>query len=269
MAAKKKQSKIDPTGMVPRSKTQPTAAFTSPGKKPTTTRPRNAAEKPKETKRTPIKNAESGFAGSGTPLGTSLGLSKNLKSNRKIAEAVAIAASPGIGSVVKKGVVKAVNDTYVFGKTVVHGSPQKGLKQITPQKNPGAMPNSKVAYGFNAKASPKVSYSGTSSYAEKNFTKGTYYVGKAKRSSIIRPGDKDFNPTKPAFFDKNKDYVPVREPIKRLKEIPGTSKNIPRQIAKKSPGATAGGAASRTTKKLQYELRKKIQKYRPVYDEGA
>jgi hypothetical protein len=196
------------------------------------------------------------------PIGTSLGLSKNLSNNRKIAEAVAMAASPGISSVVKKGVLKAVNDTYALGKTVVHGSPQKGLKQITPQKNPGAMGTQRVAYGYNAKSSPKVSYSGTSSYAEKNFTKGSYYVGKAKRSSIIRPGDKDFQESKLGFFIKNRDYVPVREPIKKLKEIPGTSKNIPRKIAQKAPGATIGGAAGRATKQLKYNFKQEIKKYK-------
>ncbi len=136
MAAKKKQSKIDPTGMVPRSKTQPTAAFTSPGKKPTTTRSRSAAEKPKETRRTPIKNAESGFAGSGTPLGTSIGLSRPTAAKNLVNVGLTIASVP-MGAGVKAGIAKAllsrksVTSVANAAGSAAYGKAAKGLSTST------------------------------------------------------------------------------------------------------------------------------------------
>lgn len=99
MAAKKKQSKIDPTGLSPKSRTQPTASFTSPGKKPTQSRSRSAAEKPKETKVTKVKNAESGFAGSGTPLGTSFGISRPTAAKNVANALFTVAMTPASGQI--------------------------------------------------------------------------------------------------------------------------------------------------------------------------
>lgn len=107
MAAKKKQSKIDPTGLSPKSRTQPTASFTSPGKKATQSRSRSAAEKPKETKVTKVKNAESGFAGSGTPLGTSFGISRPTAA-KNVANALFTVAMTPVGRGVRAAVVSKI-----------------------------------------------------------------------------------------------------------------------------------------------------------------
>jgi len=140
MAAKKKQPKIDPTGLTPKSRTQPTASFTSPGKKPTQSRSRSAAEKPKETKVTKIKNAQSGFAGSGTPLGTSLALSKNLNSPRKIIEAAGMAAGAGAASGLKIGTRFVISEsTKKLQREFSKEMKSRSLKNMTP--------NQRRAYG--------------------------------------------------------------------------------------------------------------------------
>jgi hypothetical protein len=81
---------------------KPTAAITKPGQKPTGLAPRTPAP---VGKRTPIKNAGSGFAGSGMPLGASLGVSKITKGNVANA-ALAATLLPGSGQVTR----------YVAGK---------------------------------------------------------------------------------------------------------------------------------------------------------
>jgi len=133
MAAKKKQSKLDPTKMVPRSRTQPTAAFTSPGKAPTTVRSRSAAEKPKEKKRTTVKNAESGFAGSGTPLNTSIGLSRPTAKKNIVNAGLTVAAIPMGASVKAKIISKIVSRSNVPGAAgnAAWGAAAKGLSTAT------------------------------------------------------------------------------------------------------------------------------------------
>ena len=74
---------------------KPTAAFTKPGQKAKGLAPRTPAP---AGKRTPIKNAGSGFAGSGTPLGASMGM--NPLNKGQIANAALTAvALPGSGQV--------------------------------------------------------------------------------------------------------------------------------------------------------------------------
>jgi len=79
-----------------------TAAITKPGQKAKGLAPRTPAP---AGKRTPIKNAGSGFAGSGMPLGASLGVSKITKGNVANA-ALAVTLLPGSGQVTR----------YVAGK---------------------------------------------------------------------------------------------------------------------------------------------------------
>jgi hypothetical protein len=119
--------------MVPRSKTQPTASLTSPGKKATSSRPRSAAEKPKETKRTPIKKAESGFAGSGTPLGTSIGLSRPTAKKNLINAGLTIASTP-MGAGLKAKIIGKVVSRSNVPKAAGAGAwdaAAKGLSKAT------------------------------------------------------------------------------------------------------------------------------------------
>jgi hypothetical protein len=133
MAARKKQSKIDPTKMVPRSKTQPTAAFTSPSKKPTSSRPRMASERPKEKKPTPIKKAESGFAGSGTPLNTSIGLSRPTAKKNVVNAGLTVAAVPMSAGLKAKIVSKVVSKSKIPGAAgnAAWDAAAKGLTKAT------------------------------------------------------------------------------------------------------------------------------------------
>ena len=109
MAAKKKsvndnkgtKAQIDALKKAPSRK--PTEAITKPGQKATGLRSLTPAEvaarKAYESKpRTPIKNATSGFAGSGMPLGTSIGINP-LNKGQIANAALAAVALPGSGQV--------------------------------------------------------------------------------------------------------------------------------------------------------------------------
>jgi hypothetical protein len=74
---------------------KPTAAITKPGQKAKGLAPRTPAP---AGKRTPIKNAGSGFAGSGSSLGSSFGVSKITKGTVANAALTAVAL-PGSGQV--------------------------------------------------------------------------------------------------------------------------------------------------------------------------
>jgi hypothetical protein len=84
---------------------KPTAAFTNKGQKATGLAKSNVTDRFSSTAKTKVKNANSGFAGSGSSLGSSLGVSKITKGS--VANAVVTATFlPGSGQVTR----------YVAGK---------------------------------------------------------------------------------------------------------------------------------------------------------
>lgn len=112
----------------------------------------------------------------------------------KVAQTIALIAGPS-------ALKTAFNSTYLLGKTVVHGSPQRGLTKIEPRLGSSRFPDDKIAYGWNptsavAKRDPKFvpnaasdfadGYAGYSSRAREIGDGGSIYVGKVPRNSILR-----------------------------------------------------------------------------------
>ena len=116
----------------------------------------------------------------------------------------------------------AAKNSYALGKTVVHGSPVKGLKKIVPNTGSVARPTEKVNFSWNTSSK----YSGTLGNNASTYSKGTgsVYVGKVPRGSIVK--------------DPNKGIVVSKAPIKVKKEISPTSKNLENKIDKAIPGST-------------------------------
>ena len=79
---------------------KPTAAFTKPGQKATGLAKSTVKDRFASTAKTPVKKANSGFAGSGSSLGSSLGVSKITKGGVANA-AFAATLLPGTGQVAK------------------------------------------------------------------------------------------------------------------------------------------------------------------------
>ena len=119
------------------------------------------------------------------------------------------------------GVAKdVINGTYLFGKTVVHGSPQQGLKEIVPRTGSGRFPDDEIAYGWN----PTWDKRGDSSWtvdAATGYTgyenTGSIYVGKIPRRDILIDPDESMS-----------HMVLGGKPIRVVKEF--------RQSGKESPG---------------------------------
>ena len=84
---------------------KPTAAITKPGQKATGLAKPTVKDRFASTAKTPVKNAKSGFAGSGSSIGSSLGVSKITKTGVANA-ALAATLLPGSGQVAR----------YVAGK---------------------------------------------------------------------------------------------------------------------------------------------------------
>ena len=177
--------------------------------------------------------------------------------NKVAGQAVAAAAGVATGGIVGKGTVSAVMNTYKLGKKVVHGSPTPGLKTIKPQTGSGARPNENVVFSWNpskfrdkGEIAPMVR-----EYSNKNGTNGSVYVGKLKRSDIIKTDPKETPPS----------FVVSKGPIKVTKEIkvkPQTNKSLGDEIKKSFPGRD-------TTKikgKLDQRKIKKIQKPNKTLD---
>jgi hypothetical protein len=112
---------------------------------------------------------------------------------------------------------KTVGNSYLLGKTVVHGSPERGLKYIDPQYGSRAMPKDKVVFSWNPKAFgtpgarnryergetivdtagdytvPKDSDIDYDDYFLNSDDLGSFYVGKMKRGSIVNPPENAVN----------------------------------------------------------------------------
>lgn len=101
-------------------KVAPTAAVTSPGKKATGLAQRPAAQRGNSLRSEPkvkVKNAESGFAGSGTPLGASLAVSRPGAARNIVGAALTASMAPGKGRIVSAVAKRygAVADEAAFG----------------------------------------------------------------------------------------------------------------------------------------------------------
>lgn len=200
--------------------------------------------------------------------GVSFKSKKEILSNLK-KDGINLASMYGTAASSGRGASYAKNNTYTFGKTVVHASPQKGLKQISPRAGSKLMPTQKVAFGFDAKKSPKVISSHLERYAVKNNTPGSYYVGKVRRKDIIKPGDSDF--VLSPGSQTAKEYIASRTPIKKLKEIPGTTPNLDkklgREIAKRGTTQKVDIAKNKIQRKKQELIRKKNRKKPEWFDD--
>jgi hypothetical protein len=128
---------------------------------------------------------------------------------------------------------KAGNELgYMFGKTVVHGSPERGLKYIDPTFGSKALPDQEVAFSWNPKAfgntenlRMKERAQGLADAAYEYITPkdympmdssdiGSYYVGKMKRGSEY-PLSRDFPGS-----DMARLMTVTEQPIKVIAEIP-------------------------------------------------
>jgi len=102
---------------------KPTAAFTNKGQKATGLAKSNVTDRFASTAKTPVKNAKSGFAGSGSSLGSSFGVSKITKTNVANA-AFAATLLPGSGQVTRY----VAGATGKFVAKTTFGVASKGLE---------------------------------------------------------------------------------------------------------------------------------------------
>lgn len=129
--------------------------------------------------------------------------------------------SPGnvaqiVASVLLPSALKtAFNSTYLLGKTVVHGSPQKGLKGIKPQTGSARFPDDEIAYGWNPRFNQDTGANWMTDAAKLymgDSRSGSLYVGKIPRNAILEDPD-------PALGDL---MVLGGKPIRVKKEFPQT-----------------------------------------------
>lgn len=92
------------------------------------------------------------------------------------------AAKKVVAKTTKKAASKAnPRNSYVLGRTVVHGSPVRGLKTITPKKGSKALPDESVVFVWDPKDFSK---RGLIANSVKSYTQnsGSVYIGKVPRS---------------------------------------------------------------------------------------
>ena len=129
-------------------------------------------------------------------------------------------AKAGLAAVGPGTAKNIINGTYLFGKTVVHGSPQQGLKQITPRTGSARFPDDEIAYAWN----PTWNKRGDSNWtvdAATGYTgyenTGSIYVGKIPRRDILIDPDESMG-----------HMILGGKPIRVVKEF--------KQSGKESPG---------------------------------
>ncbi len=106
---------------------------------------------------------------------------------------------------------------YALGPTVTHGSPQKGLKEISPKLGSDYMPEEKVAFGWDTSALPAEELGKRSAaYAKRE---GSVYIGKMRASQTIQPLPDRFASYSPIRVTQEIDALGYNE-----------SKRIPRKI---------------------------------------
>lgn len=151
------------------------------------------------------------FAGSGTPITAMnpLPQADALDYARMGVQLASMLAGP-------KEAKTMADDSYLFGKTVVHGSPTSGLTEITPSRAP-YRPQEAFSYGWNPIAfdkDPARIYNSVDEYTQPKSWMGSLnnpdelgsvYVGKVPRSSIVE--------------DPSGAMIVSDMPIKNLQEI--------------------------------------------------
>jgi len=168
----------------------PTEAFTNVGQTPRDLAQSQVKNRFATDAQTPVYNAGGrlSMAGMQTPYENF-----NLAPGN-VAQAASIAMGPGIAKDI-------FNGTYLFGKTVVHGSPQRGLTKIDPKLGSSRFPEDSIAYGWNptsgvAKRDPEFVANAASDFADGYKTGyysdtpdvgegGSIYVGKVPRNGIL------------------------------------------------------------------------------------
>lgn len=94
------------------------------------------------------------------------------------------AAKKVVAKTTKKAASKAnPKNSYALGRTVVHGSPVRGLKTVQPRKGSAALPDESVAFFWDPKAFGK---RGSVANSVQEYTRGTgsAYIGKVPRSAV-------------------------------------------------------------------------------------
>jgi hypothetical protein len=120
------------------------------------------------------------------------------------ATAKAKSAKKVVAKTTKKAASKAnPRNSYAFGRAVVHGSPTKGLKEITPRKGSAHLPDESVVWAWDPKGFGR--RSDIASYVQEySGGRGSVYIGKVPRSSVKKrePGSGKIAVTKPMKVKK-------------------------------------------------------------------
>jgi hypothetical protein len=123
------------------------------------------------------------------------------------------------------GVTKdVINGTYLFGKTVVHGSPQQGLKEIKPQIGSARFPEDSIAYGWNPRFNQDTAADWMTDAGKQymgDSRTGSLYAGKIPRNAILEDPDPNLGELmvlggKPIRVTKEFPQMPVPEGVNTL-----------------------------------------------------
>ena len=157
-------------------------------------------------------------------------------------------AAAATGLAAAKAARDITDNSYMFGKTVVHGSPEVGLQMIDPRYGSAARPTQKVAYGWNPRAFGDKRL--IENYAAEHAKGGSIYVGKALRGAILP--------------EANKGVVVSEAPIKVMKEIDAFSGNVGDQIDRQIAGYAARKAKRAIDEKMRARAIKRTSRISPV-----
>jgi hypothetical protein len=137
------------------------------------------------------------------------------------AEAKAKAAKKVVAKTTKSAASRAnPRNSYALGKTVVHGSPVTGLKEIVPKTGSATRPTENVNFGW----SPSSKFFGTLTTNSRNYARGgSVYIGKVPRSSVVKTN--------------NNKIIISTAPIKVKKEISAKKPNLKSAIENAVPGS--------------------------------
>ena len=162
------------------------------------------------------------------------GLDDIIKAAFKVAKIASKGASKGAKKVNPK-------NSYALGRTVVHGSPTRGLKTISPRKGSAALPDESVVFVWDPKGFGK---RGSIASAVEEYTRGTgsAYIGKVPRSSLKSTGKGIGAASKPMKVKKEV----IANPQGFSDLYRGLDKGLLRQGVVKKP--TVAGAKSKTKK---------------------
>ena len=202
----------DPNTWPENYKAPTTAAFTNVGQTARGLAQSRAKNRFSSNARTPVYNAGGDFnlRGMQTPYEN-----YDLKPSNLVKAGLA-AMGPGTAK-------NLINGTYLFGKTVVHGSPEQGLKEIVPRTGSGRFPDDEIAYGWNPIWDKRYSNPGPgwSADAAKPYTgydnTGSMYVGKIPRKDILIDPDENMG----EFMIMSSKPIKVTDEVKQGGDIRG------------------------------------------------